>query len=154
MTPQGVAVGGGLVEVGEQLGPPQQDALGEGGEGGELGALDGAEEALEPALGLGAVGGAVDRPERLLEPPRLGDQGLAREQRAEPAPLALSEPLSGLEQSVPDPVEVAAPAGVSARAAGALRPAPRVLALAFAPDRVERGVRAAACCCATDAAVR
>jgi hypothetical protein len=52
----GVAVGGRLVEVGEQLGAPEPDAVGEGAEGGELRAVDRAEEALEAALGLVTVG--------------------------------------------------------------------------------------------------
>jgi hypothetical protein len=56
----GVAVRGLLVEVGEELGAPEPDALGEGGEGGQLGAVDRGEEALEAALGLGAVRGLVD----------------------------------------------------------------------------------------------
>lgn len=90
----GVAVGGGLVEVGEQLSTPESDALGEGGEGGELCALDSREEALESALGLVSVRCAIDRPEGLLERSGLGDHGLALGQFAEPAPFALAEPLA------------------------------------------------------------
>ena len=55
-----------MVEVGEQLLAPDADAVSEGGEGGQLGAPDGAEEVVEASLGLGAVGGTVDRPERFL----------------------------------------------------------------------------------------
>jgi hypothetical protein len=36
----GVAVGGGLIEVGQQLFAPGSEPVGEGGEGGDLGALD------------------------------------------------------------------------------------------------------------------
>jgi hypothetical protein len=92
-----VAVGGRLVEVGEQFGAPVPEAVGEGGEGGELCALGGGEEAIEPALGLVPVGRAVDLAESLLESPGLGDRGLALEQCDQPPPLALGQPLAGLE---------------------------------------------------------
>jgi hypothetical protein len=57
----GVAVCGRLVEVGEQFGAPEPDAVGEGGEGRELCALDRGEEAVESALRLVAVRGVIDR---------------------------------------------------------------------------------------------
>jgi hypothetical protein len=62
----GVAVGGRVVEVGQQLAAPKADAVGEGVEGGQVGALDGAQERLEAPLGLGAIAGAVDVAEALL----------------------------------------------------------------------------------------
>jgi hypothetical protein len=41
--------------------------------------FDRAEEVVEAAFGLAPVGGAVNRPEALLESPGLGDQWLAFE---------------------------------------------------------------------------
>jgi hypothetical protein len=62
----GVAVGGGLVEVGEELFAPVPDPVGEGVEGGDLGPLDGGEEGVEAAFGLVPVLRSVDRPEGFL----------------------------------------------------------------------------------------
>src|SRR3954451_24527121 len=67
----GVAVAGRLVEVGEQFLAPLPDAVSERGERRDLRTLDGRQEAVETLLGRLPVGGSVDRPEGLLESPRL-----------------------------------------------------------------------------------
>jgi hypothetical protein len=91
----GVAVGGRLVEVGQQLLSPEAEALGEGIEGGQAGTVDGGEGELEAPLGLGAIGGEVDVAEALLQAPGLGDQRVALEQLAQAPALALVEALAG-----------------------------------------------------------
>jgi hypothetical protein len=65
----GVTVGGRFVEVGERLGGPELEAVGEGREGRPLCPLDRGPDVIEPARGLPPVPGAVDRAEGLLEPP-------------------------------------------------------------------------------------
>ena len=70
----GVAVRGGFVEVGEQLLPPVAQVVAEGEEGGDLRPFGCVEEELEPALGVLAAVGAVDRAEAFLQSPGLGDE--------------------------------------------------------------------------------
>jgi hypothetical protein len=67
---------------------PEPDAFGEGVEGWEAGVLDRDEESLEPALCVGAAARPVDRPERFLDSPRLGEDWVAREQLAKALSLS------------------------------------------------------------------
>ena len=61
------------------------------------GAVDGGEERAQALLGLGCDRGAIDRSERFLEGPCLGENGVALEQFAEAAAFALGEALGGLQ---------------------------------------------------------
>lgn len=138
----GVAVGGRLVELREQLRAPQPDAVSECAEGRNVCATDGAQERVEPSLGLETIGGPIDRAEGFLQAPRLGDQRLVREELAELPALMGGEPVACLEQSVAGVKEVLAPTGLAALP-GSLRAAGACRSLAFAPDCVQGGVRAA-----------
>ena len=139
----GVAVGGRLVEVGQQLLAPDSDALGEGVKGGDARALDRGEERVEALFGAAAVGCPVDGAERLLQSPRLGDQWLVGEQLDQASPVAFGEPFARFEQTVTGVVELGSPARVVTAAAGALRPPPPDGSLSLAANGVKRGVGAA-----------
>jgi hypothetical protein len=123
-------------------GAPEPNAVGEGRKGGELCALDGGEEAAESALGLMPVARSIDRAKASLSAQASAISGWL-EQRDQAAPLALCEPLPGLQQAVAGAVEVLAPAGALARTSRPLGPTPAVPALALAADGVEGGVGAA-----------
>jgi hypothetical protein len=68
---------------------------------------------------------------------------VALKQRAQPTAVALGQPLCGLEQQMASPVKVRVPAIPMSALASALRSAGCPLALALAPDAVQRGVHAA-----------
>src|SRR5436189_222849 len=89
----GVAVGGGLVEVRQELGLRLGEAVRERVEGGETGMVDGGVELLEALLSVCSAAGAVDRSERLLQTPRLSEHRVAFEQRTELTALVLAEAL-------------------------------------------------------------
>jgi hypothetical protein len=59
--------------------------------------VDGGEEPVEALLGICSTAGSVDRSERLLQPPRLGEQRVAVEEHTELTTLALAQSLRGFE---------------------------------------------------------